>query len=344
MNNQVSKKINPKTRVFVGALPLTVNKKSLKSYFETFGKVTRVQLGLNRKTKERMGFAFVDFKKRETTETVLSQEHYFNGRDIDVKPFECVSSNIKAERDACLSRRVHIKAIPDNICREDLFAAMSEQFGPVERAFIMYNQGTGQTRGFGFVTFTEQKLAEYAVSVGSVLVQGIWLEVSNALPRGREGYQYREMLQKNFVGQVLEEFSHPVVLGNALVHIKEDTTKFGNEHVNSIDERKCLNMQTPFSKPISSKSSKTSQLEVTVSKDRPYSLWSSTRPARQTGKKDFSEKRPTEFQKAIKRISRVLSEKWVDPQEVRFNISSPSKQLGYPKKYGGFSLVLDEQF
>jgi RNA recognition motif-containing protein len=56
----------------------------LKDYFSRFGAVEQIQLGKNRKTQQKIGFAFVDFKDDKAVQKVLNNRHFLHGRDVSL--------------------------------------------------------------------------------------------------------------------------------------------------------------------------------------------------------------------------------------------------------------------
>jgi RNA recognition motif-containing protein len=103
---------------------------------------------------------------------------------LDVKQFK-KSSDVEQERAACLSRKVHVKGLPLTCDKLNLTAAMA-QFGPVDKAFVMYSHKNGSSRGFGFVEFRAQASVDRAVSASEVKIQGKQVKITRACPKDME--------------------------------------------------------------------------------------------------------------------------------------------------------------
>ncbi len=57
--------------IFVGNLPFEVNDQDLSEVFAEYGKVTRVYFPLDRETKKKRGFAFVEMETPEQENTAI---------------------------------------------------------------------------------------------------------------------------------------------------------------------------------------------------------------------------------------------------------------------------------
>ena len=73
-------------KVFIRNLPWTVSSHELRTYFSQFGYVTRASVLYNNDTGLSRGFGYVDFNKRETFETVMSQpQHLLEGQRLRIE-------------------------------------------------------------------------------------------------------------------------------------------------------------------------------------------------------------------------------------------------------------------
>lgn len=74
-------------KIFVGGLPLSIDSKALKTYFENFGKVSEANVVMHHLTMKSRGFAFVVFEDERVVDEVLSRhdDHYIEGKWIDCK-------------------------------------------------------------------------------------------------------------------------------------------------------------------------------------------------------------------------------------------------------------------
>lgn len=72
-------------KIFVGGLPLSIDSKTLKQFFQQFGPVVDANVVYQYETMKSRGFAFVVFEKKKTLEEVLSRhdDHYIYGKWVN---------------------------------------------------------------------------------------------------------------------------------------------------------------------------------------------------------------------------------------------------------------------
>ena len=179
-------------RVFVGAVPVKMDESTLSSpetlrdYFASFGHIDYFKLGRNKKNQEPLGFAFVEFRDEAVTRRVLETKHHLQGREvpsfhqIDVKRF-ALDKDIDKQQQDVLRRKVYVKGLPPACDQTRLFEVFGA-FGPVDKAFILYNHKNGSSRGFGFVEFVEEASVAKAVAQ-KVTICGKDIQVSLAVER-----------------------------------------------------------------------------------------------------------------------------------------------------------------
>lgn len=144
--------------------------------------VTYFKLGRSKKTQEPLGFAFVEYEDEATTKKVLSIKHFLDQREIEVKPFG-LEKEIEKQQEAALKRKVYIKGIPDD-CPQAVLVRVFSKFGPVERAFSLYNHKSNTCRGFGFVEFKTEEAVTKLIGK-TVLVEGSEVFISRAHERNK---------------------------------------------------------------------------------------------------------------------------------------------------------------
>lgn len=83
-----------------------------------------------------------------------------------------------------MAKKVFCGGLPYAWDDQDLTSALS-QFGPVVDAKVIMDRDTGQSRGFGFVTFENEEDATTAVNVGSITGDGRTVHINMANDQGR---------------------------------------------------------------------------------------------------------------------------------------------------------------
>ena len=71
----------------MGGLPVNIDNKFLKQYFEQFGRVVDANVVFHHETMKSRGFAFVVFESESTVETVLDrhEDHYIHGTWVNIQ-------------------------------------------------------------------------------------------------------------------------------------------------------------------------------------------------------------------------------------------------------------------
>ena len=166
--NSSSDFYSPEHRLFVGGVPVKMeesrsllNLDVLKEYFQLFGQIVYFKLAKNKKTKEPLGFGFIQFKDERVTNKVLQQKHFVQGREviptllqIDIKPFK-KGSDINDQDEDLKRRKLFVKGLPNSCDKNKLFQAF-RRFGDIDKAYILYDHNNGSSRGFGFVEFMKE--------------------------------------------------------------------------------------------------------------------------------------------------------------------------------------------
>lgn len=89
----MARKTNQKTavacRIFVGGVPIKMDEsmppiylETLREYFSVYGQVSYLKLAKNKKTKEPLGFGFLEFSDEAVSEVVLNEKHLINSREV----------------------------------------------------------------------------------------------------------------------------------------------------------------------------------------------------------------------------------------------------------------------
>lgn len=95
-------------------------------------------------------------------EQVFGVEHTINQTKIDCQPaLDRDEARVKEEEER--KRKVFIGGLPKNLPDSDL-SDYFQQFGEVQKAYVVKDPKTGKTRGFGFVIFKEIESYEKALA------------------------------------------------------------------------------------------------------------------------------------------------------------------------------------
>lgn len=99
---------------------------------------------------------------------------------------ENMSEDNSSKGRSILQRDLFVRSIPSDVTSDDLATFFSE-FVPVKHAVVVTNPGTGESKGFGFVSFVEAKDAQDAMDKAmKAKLNGARLRIEFAKPRERK--------------------------------------------------------------------------------------------------------------------------------------------------------------
>lgn len=188
-------------KVFVGGLSWETDETSLRDYFERYGPVSDCVIMRDRTTGHPRGFGFVTYDDQLVAERVAAEFHELDGRQVEAKiavpRSECnPGARSHASR---ATKKVFVGGLPAS-CRESELHAHFARFGEVAECQVMYDHQTGNSRGFGFVTFVHEATVDRVVDLEAHSILAKHVEVKRAEPKqALEARRGRDM-QKAYGG------------------------------------------------------------------------------------------------------------------------------------------------
>lgn len=203
---QQSPNPNLGSKIFVGGLSWDTDEDSLRGYFEQIGTVLDCVIMRDRHTGHPRGFGFVTFADDDAAASAASRRHDLDGRQVEAKravprnegtqpaqPFPRQQRYGDAAPAAPQHRhhttkcKVFVGGLPSG-CGVDEFRSYFSQYGDVVEAQVMIDHNTGNSRGFGFVTFGSEDTVNTVVGPGKSNtdheIMGKCVEVKRAEPKG----------------------------------------------------------------------------------------------------------------------------------------------------------------
>lgn len=182
-------------KVFVGGLSWETDEQSLRDYFAQYGPVSDCVIMRDRLTGHPRGFGFVTYDDQLVAERVAEEFHELDGRQVEAKIAVPRSECVPAVRTNAwrATKKVFVGGLPAT-CREPELHAHFRRFGEIAECQVMYDHQTGNSRGFGFVTFTSESTVDRVVEIDQQHeIMAKHVEVKRAEPkqalearRGRE--------------------------------------------------------------------------------------------------------------------------------------------------------------
>ncbi|XP_037123389.1 RNA-binding protein Musashi homolog 2b isoform X1 [Syngnathus acus] len=167
-------------KMFIGGLSWQTSPDSLKHYFNTFGEIRECMVMRDPTTKRSRGFGFVTFADSASVDNVLAQPHH----ELDSKMIDPKVAFPRPTQPKMVTRtkKIFVGGISANTVIEDV-KHYFEQFGKVEDAMLMFDKTTSRHRGFGFVTFENEDLAEKVCDIHYHEINNKMVECKKAQPK-----------------------------------------------------------------------------------------------------------------------------------------------------------------
>lgn len=146
---------------FVGGLHPEITREELQEYLSGFAPVEEIDIKMDVSTGRNRGYAFISVRPPFNADTFLNTKHVIRDKQVDIRelgskpsaerqperPPERRMSSSNANR-----HKIFIGGITSSIT-EEILQQHFEQFGSIEKVTVI-RDGTGKSRGFGFVQFT----------------------------------------------------------------------------------------------------------------------------------------------------------------------------------------------
>lgn len=177
-------------RLYVAGISWNTTDEGFKAFFSAFGGVSSAMIMRESSGRSR-GFGFVTYEDSSSVDSLMQQQRQLDGRKLDIKAAqskdELATTGTKAPKSS--SKKLYVAGIAWSLTDDDLFNYFAK-YGEIERAEIMKDKATGKSRGFGFVTFSQDGGVTGAIDAQAqtpLELGGRKLDIKVSLPRGSSG-------------------------------------------------------------------------------------------------------------------------------------------------------------
>lgn len=191
-SNSETRKDNDK-KIFCGGISYETTQQDIENYFADFGPVAKVSVKTDKLTQRSRGFAFVTFEDKETVQKVIEQKTHIIG-DRKIEPKAAIGPEPLL--------KVFVGGMDNATTKEDL-TELFEQFGTITDVHIAKDKATGKPRGFAFITYEEEEMADRASENPKQELCGRRVDVKKALPQNesnQKGGRYNNGGYNDFHG------------------------------------------------------------------------------------------------------------------------------------------------
>jgi len=195
-------------KLFVGGLSWITTEDGLRHYFESIDLgVERVIIMRDKMTGRSRGFGFVTLSTSEDVDKAVRANLHLDGRKVEAKraiPKRDMDNHAK---------KIFVGGIPISLSNAE-FRKYFEEFGRVLETQVMTDRESGRSRGFGFVTYEDERMAEKVLRTVHT-IHGKPVEVKRAEPKKIEQPQPVHIMHVNPVasGAVYLPHAFPYATG-----------------------------------------------------------------------------------------------------------------------------------
>ncbi len=142
-------------RIFVGGIPVRVERQDIIAFFSKFGTVKHCKLKKNSKTGRSVGYAYITFEREETAFLLTNKQIEAFDRIIECK-LVLKSKQLKESIEEEKRRKLLVWGIPTSTTNEQINEAFSSIM-PISHAYVVHEDKSCQPSVRGFVVFLTEK-------------------------------------------------------------------------------------------------------------------------------------------------------------------------------------------
>uniref|UniRef100_A0A8C3YMJ8 Heterogeneous nuclear ribonucleoproteins A2/B1 n=1 Tax=Catagonus wagneri TaxID=51154 RepID=A0A8C3YMJ8_9CETA len=169
-------------KLFIGGLCSETTEKSLRNYYQQWGKLTDCVVLRDPSNQRSRGFGFVTFSSvAEADAAMAARPHSVDGKVVD--PKRAVTREQSEKPGAHLAvKKLFVGGIKEDT-EEHHLRDYFEKYGKIDAIEIITDRQSGKKRGFGFVMFDDHDAVDKIVLQKYHTINGHRAEVGKALSR-----------------------------------------------------------------------------------------------------------------------------------------------------------------
>jgi RNA recognition motif-containing protein len=141
-------------KLFIGGLSLSTTEERLRSYFEQWGELVDAVVMKDRQSNRSRGFGFVTYRDPEMVDAAQSNRpHEIDGKVVESKRAMPREESNQPESHTTVNR-LFVGSLRKDAVADDLRTVFSK-YGNITDCEVVCWKETGESRGFGFVTFDD---------------------------------------------------------------------------------------------------------------------------------------------------------------------------------------------
>lgn len=142
-------------RIFVGGIPVRVDKKTIVDFFSQYGKVKYCKIKKNSKTGRSLGYAYLTFEQAESLQQLVNRQIEFCGRICECKQVfrktELRDELVKEKR-----KKLLVYDLDPLLSNNDL-KEYFESLTSISHAYVVKDPENTLNKGYGYVVFLSEE-------------------------------------------------------------------------------------------------------------------------------------------------------------------------------------------
>lgn len=169
-------------KLFIGGLSLSTTEEKLRSYFEQWGDLVDAVVMKDRHSNRSRGFGFVTYKEPDMVDAAqANRPHEIDGKVVESKRAMPREESNNPESHMTVNK-VFVGSLRKDVVADDLRNYFSK-FGQITDCEIVCWKESGESRGFGFVTFNDYDPVDKIILYKPHLLNNNRMEVKKALSK-----------------------------------------------------------------------------------------------------------------------------------------------------------------
>ena len=150
-----SMNMEPNSRVFVGGIPVRVEKQTILDFFSQFGAIKYCKIKKNSKTGRSLGYAYITFEDPQAVHQLINKQIEFCGRICECKPV-FKKNKLKEELAKEKRKKLLVYNIDPTITNSEL-QEYFEKMTAINYAFVVKDPENKFNKGYGYVVFNSEE-------------------------------------------------------------------------------------------------------------------------------------------------------------------------------------------
>lgn len=169
-------------KIFIGGLTPHTDEPMLRDYYSQWGEIVDAVVMKDNLSRRSRGFGFVTYREPEMVDVAqANRPHEIDGKIVEAK--RAMPREVSHLPESHMTvKKLFVSALKKDVRAENLREYFSK-FGNVIDAEVVMSKDTGDSRGFGFVTFDDYDPVDKCILYGPHHMCGCRAEVRKALSK-----------------------------------------------------------------------------------------------------------------------------------------------------------------